>query len=300
MPRDWESSFTSWGAPPGATEQTKCENAERAVRKAIDASSKLNSKPINVFAQGSYANRTNVRQDSDVDICVLYTGAFFGDYSFSQGLLASALGFSDGAYFYTDFKNDVQAALISHFGSDSVTRGKKAFDVHANTYRIDADVVPCFEHRRYSGTPQSNNFISGTQLFPDNGGEIINWPRQNYDNGVSKNDATGRRFKALTRIIKRLRNEMVDQGHDTAKVIPSYLIECLIWNVPNANFGQQTLKADVRNAIAYLWDETRSAETCKDWGEINDLKYLFNAFQPWTREQVNSFLQAAWNYIGFE
>jgi hypothetical protein len=75
-------------------------------------------------------------------------------------------------------------------GADSVTRGNKAFDVHANTYRVDADVVPCFEHRRYLETPQSHWFESGTELLPDNGGKIINWPRQNYDNSFAKNDAT--------------------------------------------------------------------------------------------------------------
>lgn len=302
MSRDWEATFSSWGAAPGETEQTKCENAERAVRKAIDASTKLSAKSIEVFAQGSYANRTNVRQDSDVDICVLYTGAFFPDYSMSEGLNGAALGHSDGAYLYTEFKNDVESALVAHFGRMSVTRGKKAFDVHANTYRIDADVVPCFEHRRYMGTPQSNWHVSppGTQINPDNGGTIINWPRQNYANGVKKNDATGRRFKAVTRILKRLRNEMVDEGHREAEPIPSYLIECLVWNVPNDGLGQDTLKGDVRYAIDHLWDKTRADETCNEWGEVNELKYLFRGSQPWSRAQVNSFLEAAWIYVGFQ
>src|ERR1022692_2164024 len=100
MGRDWESTFSGWAAAPGITEQTKCENAERAVRKAIDASDTLCPEPIKVFTQGSYANRTNVRQDSDVDICVLYTGAFFPDYSMSDGLSDTVLGFPNGAYFY--------------------------------------------------------------------------------------------------------------------------------------------------------------------------------------------------------
>lgn len=60
--RDWESTFSSWGAAPGAMEQTKCDNAERAVRKAISASTKLSSKSIDVFTQGSYANRTRLRR----------------------------------------------------------------------------------------------------------------------------------------------------------------------------------------------------------------------------------------------
>jgi predicted nucleotidyltransferase len=298
--RDWEATFSSWGAAPAATEQTKCDNAERAVRKAISASTKLSWKDITIFTQGSYANRTNVRQDSDVDVCVLYTGAFFSDYSMSEGLSSSVLGFADGDYPYSEFKNDVEAALVSYFGRDSVTRGNKAFDVHANTYRIDADVVPAFEHRRFHGTPQSNWFSSGTQILPSNGGLIINWPRQNYDNGVEKNEATGRRFKAVTRILKRLRNEMADERYEAANPIPSYLIECLVWNVPNNGFGHITFTGDVRYALAHLWNETRSDETSKEWGEVNELKYLFRGGQPWSRGQVNTFLQAAWDYIGFE
>ena len=224
--------------------------------------------------QGSYANRTNVRQDSDVDVCALYTGAFFSDYSMSQNLNANVLGFQDGTYPYVDFKKDVGAALASYFDENSVTQGNKAFDVHANTYRMDADVVPCFEHRRFMGTPENNWYLSGTEFRPGNGGEIINWPRQNYANGVEKNDATGRRFKAVTRILKRLRNKLIEEGCAAAEPIPSYLIECLVWNVPNEGFQHDTLNADVRNTLAHLWNETRADETCKEWGEVNDLKYF--------------------------
>lgn len=298
--RDWEATFSSWGAPPGSTEKAKCENAERIVRKAIDASDELPSKSIEVFAQGSYANRTNVRQDSDVDICVLYTGAFFPDYSFSEGLCDAVLGFTGGGYPYSKFKNCVEAALKSYLGAGTVTRGNKAFDVHANTYRVDADVVPCFEHRRYCGTPATHDYLSGTEFRPDNGGAVINWPRQSYRNGVAKNEATNRRFKPVTRVLKRLRNEMADNGDETAEPVPSYLIECLVWNVSNAGFGHDTYKADVRFTLAHLWNQTRSDDMCNQWREISDLKYLFHPIQQWTRGQVHAFLQSAWDYIGFK
>jgi len=300
LSRDWNATFSSWSAAPSATEQAKCENAERAVRKAMDGSSKLAPHTIEVFTQGSYANRTNVRQDSDVDICILFKDVFFTDYTLSEGLNNSAVGLSDASYTYSDFKNDVEAALVSHFGRASVARGKKAFDVHANTYRIDADVVPCLEHRRYMGTPQYHWYEAGTELRPDNGGRIINWPKQNYRNGVAKNDATGRGFKGVTRILKRLRYELIDEGYTIAEAIPSYLIECLVWNVPNEYFGHALWKDDVHDVIAHLWNETRTDESCKEWGEVNELKYLFRAAQPWTRSGVNSFLQVVWDYIGFE
>ncbi len=300
MARDWESVFCSWGSAPSQTEQQKAENAEVAIRKALKASSKLTSMTLEVFAQGSYKNRTNVRQDSDVDICVLYKDAFFADYKSSKGLSDESTGNHQSDYTYSQFKNDVGQALVDYFGKQFVTRGNKAFDIHKNTYRIDADVVPCLEHRRYMGEPGAYYYEAGTQLLPDNGGRIINWPKQNYDNGVDKNDRTSRQFKAVTRIFKRLRYELIDEGYSKAESIPSYLLECLAWNVPDDHFGTGSQVGDVRNALAYLWNNTRTDESCKEWGEVNELKYLFRAAQPWTRQNVNDSLQIAWEYIGFE
>ena len=295
MNRDWESTFRSWGQAPSQTERDKCENAEQAVRKAIAASSTLAARSISVFAQGSYANRTNVRQDSDVDICVLCRDVFY--YDLPTGVLRESYGITPASYEYAQFKNGVGAALSDYFGYSAVTRGNKAFDVHANSYRVDADVVPAFEYRWYTSV---SAYHEGTKFLPDNGGEVINWPTQNYDNGVSKNRLTGERFKAMVRIMKRLRNEMNEAAVGAAKPIPSFLNECLVWNVPNEGFGHDTYKEDVRYVIAHLWNNTGTVESCGEWGEINELKYLFRSGQPWTREQANTFLLAAWAYVGLE
>jgi hypothetical protein len=293
--RDWESTFRSWGQAPGQTERVKCENAEQPVRKAIAASSALAARSVNVFAQGSYANRTNVRQDSDVDVCVLCRDVFY--YDLPAGVLRETYGITPANYEYAQFKNEVGAALTGYFGYSAVARGNKAFDVHANSYRVDADVVPAFEYRWYTS---ASAYHEGTKFLPDNGGEVINWPTQNYDNGVSKNQRTGERFKAIVRIMKRLRNEMNEAAVGAAKPIPSFLNECLVWNVPNEDFGHDTYNEDVRYVIAHLWNNTKTVESCGEWGEINELKYLFRGGQPWTHEQTNSFLQAAWDYIGFQ
>lgn len=295
MSRDWETTFRSWGQPPSQTERDKCENAERAIRKAIAASSVLDARSITVFAQGSYANRTNVRQNSDVDICVRCNDVFY--YDLPPGVLSESCGIRPASYEYGLFKSEVGTALAEYFGFSAVTRGNKAFDIHANSYRIDADVVPAFEYRRYT-SPSS--FHAGTKLLPDGGGEIINWPAQNYDNGVSKNRRTAERFKAAVRIVKRLRDEMTEARVAEAESISSFLIECLVWNVPDEGFGHAAYKDDVRCVISRLWNDTRDFALCCEWGEINELKYLFRGGQPWTREHATGFLQAAWDYIGFQ
>src|SRR5258708_36561210 len=128
MNMSWEDTFRSWGKAPGTTEQTKCNNAETAIRKAITADSTLSNKNVTVFAQGSYCNRTNVRQDSDVDICVLSTNTFF--YDLPDGMTQTAFGIEAATYQYPEYKNDVEHALVSYLGKDAVICGKKAFDVH--------------------------------------------------------------------------------------------------------------------------------------------------------------------------
>lgn len=296
---NWEEKFQSWARPPGQTEQQKCENAVRGVQKAIEASTALNCRNVTVLPQGSYHNRTSVRIESDVDVGVVCTDSFF--YDLPQGKTPSDFGFTTpAAYSYPEFKDHVHSALASYFGGNSVTPRSKVFDIHANSYRVEADVVPCFEYHRYDSYDSSGINSVGTAFLTSAGTRIINWPEQNYENGVAKNEATGKRFKALVRILKHLRNEMEEANIPEAKPIGSFLIECLAWNVPDQWMGQETLTKDVRSALAYLLVSTQEFESCKEWGEINELKYLFRSAQPWTLAQVNAFMVAAWIYLRFE
>ncbi len=120
-----------------------------------------------------------------------------------------------------------------------------------------------------------------------------------YENGISKNNATGTRFKSIVRVLKALSNEMTGQGVGVADV-PRFLVECLVWNVPNSDFQNLTYRADVRSALGFLFNNTRSQEYCNDWGEVSELIYLFRSGQRWTLQQAHTFISAAWDYIGFE
>ena len=296
-----EDTFVSWSQGPGTTESDKCENAETAVRKAVAADETLSKMNISVFATGSYRVRTNVRQDSDVDICVRCNDAFFGTYP--AGKKREDFGNVEATLKFPAFKGFAQAALESYFAADSVTPGNKAFDVHANTYRIDADVVPAFEHRRYTGQVNadgSHDFLSGVAFLPEKGPMIINWPDQTYDNGVERNSQTGRHYKRVIRILKRLRNKMQEDEIPAANNIASFLIECLVWNVPLKAFQHDRYTDDVRYVLAHAFNNTQKDADCAEWGEVSELKYLFRPAKPWTRQQANQFLDAAWIYIGFE
>jgi hypothetical protein len=298
---NWETSFLNWAKQPSDAEEEKCENAKRMISKAVQTSRALQELEIKVFAQGSYRNNTNVRLDSDVDICVCCMDYCYTDYNFANHLLDSDVGLMETNYTCRQFKDAIEQALREYFGSRAIIRGNKALNVHENSYRVEADVVPSFEHRRYmvdqNGTPY---YISGNEFITDGGERIVNWPDQHYENGVRKNDATGRRFKRIVRILKRLRNQMEEDGILVAKPIPSYLIESLVWNVPNERFGYSTYWENMRWVLAYLFDNTLNIKDCKEWGEINELIYLFHAGQPWTFQQAHNFINAAWEYIGLK
>lgn len=295
MSRDWEEQFREWAKPPGKTEQDRCDNAESAIRNAIKASDKLKAHDIRIFAQGSYRNNTNVRKDSDVDIGILCTDTLLND--FPPGMNRDDFGLTPATYHYEQYKNEIEEALVNHFGRPAIKRGNKAFDVHETTYHVEADVAAFFEHRRYE---KDGTFIKGVALRTDREKKRTkNWPEQHYENGVSKNKATGTRFKSIVRVLKAISNEMTGQGVRAASV-PGFLIECLVWNVPNSDFQNSTYRADVRAALAFLFNNTPSHEDCKEWGEVSDLIYLFNSEQKWTLQQAHDFTSATWDYIGFE
>jgi hypothetical protein len=146
---DWEYTLRRWSKPSSDTEQEKCANAESAIRKAISESDDLSGLTITVRAHGSYRNNTNVSQESDVDIYVCCYDVCFTDFSLADGFAEQDVALGPGAFPYAAFKNSVENALVAKFGRAQVTRGDRAFDVHENSYRVDADVVAAIEHRRY-------------------------------------------------------------------------------------------------------------------------------------------------------
>lgn len=299
----WESLFSTWSHGPSPTEQERCDNAVRMIKDAINSYSGLAQREIKVFAQGSYRNRTNVRQDSDVDVCVLCEDTIYYVLGHAPGATKESLGLTAPAtYDFADLKRDIKTALVQKFGNSAVTQGDKAFDVHETSYRIAADVVPAFVGRDYLPDGQGRYYYrKGTVLQSDKTKSLIyNWPEQNYNNGVSKHIATNRRFKKIVRIIKRMRNKLESEGIDVGASTSSYLFESVVHNCPNTCFSNYMLYDDVRQVIVSAWEKVSKEQQERSMLEVNEIKYLFHPNQPWTIDDTRICLHAIYNYIGFE
>ncbi len=295
-PEEWEARFRNWAGGPGDTELERCANAERMIRKAIAASTSLKDLDIEVFAQGSFRNITNIAQESDIDVSVCLREAWF--YDIPEGTNASDFGLCSTEHTYAKYKQNVIDAVTQYFGAENVTPGNKAIRIHSNSYRVDADVVPSFEFREYYDVNNPSRFRPGVRFYSTDGKSITNYPKQHIDCGIAKNGQTQKRFKRMARVLKSLQIEMIDENAIKTN-LPSFLIESLVYNVPDEHFGATSYRADVQNILAHIFNNTRPADGTK-WFEVKGIKYLFHPTQPWSKEDAHAFVGAAWNYLEFD
>lgn len=298
MARYTEDQLNNWRKPPSNSEEQRLETTERRIREAIQKSDELKEYDVEVFGQGSYANDTNVKLESDVDINVCSTAYFFTSYN-ADGISDKTFGYESGNYSYSDFKEKVRKALVAEFGSNNVKEKNKCFTVVENSNRVKADVVPTFELRRHDDAT-SSHVIKGVRYYAKDWTEVTNYPKQHIDNGKRKNAKTQKRFKRVVRIFKKVRYKMIDEGIQVNPNITSFLLECLVWNVPDYVFNVYDTWTDrVKESIRHIYQKTKNEESCKEWGEVSELLYLFKGNRKWSVSDVNAYMVQMWNYMGF-
>ncbi len=152
---------------------------------------------------------------------------------------------------------------------------RKRNRIKESSTRVETDVVPTFDYRDYFA---SGGFVEGAKFISDNGKQVVNYPLQHIENGKSKNRLTQKRFKRLTRIYRRIRYIMLDDGVDVSDNITSFLLECLVWNVPDRIFNENYSWTDrLKQSIVYLYEQTNDYEKCKEWGEVSEILYLLTS-----------------------
>ena len=288
-----EEALAGWTRPSSDGEQEKQDRTERMIREAIAEHEPLVNCALRVYAKGSYANNTNVRADSDVDIAVECTEAEYWEEAM-PGLHTATQSYR-GAWTPERLRLELAAALARKFPGAVDTSGSTAMRIHSSSTRVDADVVPCFSYRYYLDRASSR---IGTKIFRSDGTTLVNYPEQQLVNGRDKNQRTGHAFKKTVRILKRVENNIVQGG---GAPVASFFIECLTYNCPDAVFLAPSWTQTIRHALAHIWSSLQADEPSSDeqrWLEVNECFFLFHPNQKWTRVDGRSFAQAAWNYLG--
>lgn len=268
-----------------------------AIRRALTHNeAPFASRSIDVFLQGSYGNDTNVWGDSDVDV-VVRTHAIYHSNSDELNYADKAAfdrQFVPATYQYDHFKGEVTNWLASWFGKD-VKPGNKAVQILANASRRKVDVIISNEFRLYlpSNRFMPLRYISGVRFTTRDGRVIVNYPKQHSANLTARHQQSNGWLKPAIRIMKNMRNRMVDDNVIERTRAPSYFIEGMMHNVPLSTF-RNNYRQTVSESLDWLWTTEFSALTC-----ANGIHPLVANGTPtsWRADDFYVFLAAAREYF---
>lgn len=287
-----ESTLKYYALPLSETEDIKCKRAIEAVRDAlkdlgytddnksisllesntlsyaITMRNPISSARIHAFIQGSYANNTCVRNESDVDIAIVREDIY--EYAFGEKF---DIFVNEKESEARALKDAVERALKNRF-PNQVKRGNKSIKVEGNTYRKQADTVPCLAMHYYYRSDQQDytHYHDGIIIVADDGSIIRNFPKQHIANGKSKNIRTNFYYKKVVRIMKKMRHLMSDYGYHSADAVSSFGIESLLWNVPDSSYTNwSNYGFTFQRIIEYLYNNKAFLPIYK---EANGIKKL--------------------------
>ncbi|MCI4441865.1 MAG: nucleotidyltransferase [Lentimicrobium sp.] len=242
------------------------------------------------YLQGSYKNDTNIRGDMDVDVVVQLNTTFCSNLNEEQKTI---LGITPAGYKWKDFRDDVFQALKDYYDSTDITEGNKSIKVKGSNNRLPADVVVCIQYRKYYKL-EPNAYIEGMCFWSKNDNrQIINYPKIHYDNGVSKHQNSNNWYKPTVRTFKNIRNYLHDNYYISKDLVPSYFLECMLYNVPTSKFGV-SYQETFCNVVNWLAKANLDDFICQN----EQLKLFGPTPEQWNINQAKDFIKkiiSLWN-----
>jgi len=286
IPEEQLDTWSHQGAVQGSCDTYNAVRAALESQKAV-----YKDKTFEVFLQGSYGNDTNIYAESDVDTVMRLDSIWRSDLSPlpPEQQQAYHQAYGKATYTFDEFKRGVVLRLSKAFGEGDVKPGNKAVKIKANGSRRSADVVACYQYRRYIRfiDEDDQEYVSGIIFPTDSSGEVINYPKLHSENCTAKHQATDGWFKPMVRIMKNMRTKLVDDGKIGKDTAPSYYIEGMVWNVPDEKFGE-SYQDTFCNCVNWLKDTDRSKLVCAN----KQYWLLGNANVQWTKAKCEAFLLA--------
>lgn len=227
------------------------------IRETLE-SVNLNGLSYVVYPQGSYANKTNIAKDSDVDLVIALSSAFYAD---KKELSASEIEEYEKYYQRSEltwhrFQEAVVEVLRSWY---CVQKKSKCVNVRSNLIRLPADVLIALDHRHYKSFPGffEQTFVEGVQFYTSEDVKIINFPKEHIRACARKDKAVSWQYKPVVRVAKNVRNMLIanEETELTDGAAPSYFLESLLWNVPDRCFRGDLPQA-YRNVVEWLHANT--------------------------------------------
>lgn len=89
---------------------------------------------------------------------------------------------------------------------------------------------------------------------------------------------------------------MMDQNIILPDSMPSFFLECLVWNLSPETFAHQTHKETTKAVISKIWNDMRAQEKAIKYAEVCDLYWLFKG-QKRTPAEAEEFMLKSWQFM---
>ncbi len=292
-----EAQLKTW-SNDGAT--GSAEVTHNRIRRVLNAHEWPARVKPDLYLQGSYRNSTTIRADSDVDLVCEITSVFYSNKASALTPAQRAVldqTYGNGGVSWSQFHAEVLKVLCAAYGRQ-VDPSTNAIKVPAGQGRLAADVVVTATYKQYIPNPFTTalpNFHQGVTFWADGVRQVVNFPRQHYDNGVNKNDygRTGERFKPMVRVFKNARRYMVERGLLEDDIAPGYFIQCLLYNVPDYLF-----LGTFEQAFVAILNWLLTADLNTSWCQNGIYRLFGDQPNEWTTAKARTYLQtlvALWN-----
>lgn len=273
---------------------------EKIEKNLKSDSSKIQHKSqLKIFLQGSYRNSTNIYGNSDVDIVVQHNATFSRNISklTQNEIEVYKEVYTSATYTWEDFKKEIIKTLCFTFGAENIEIANKSIKINTGIY--EADVIPCFEYRKYLsfGRELNNrNYITGIKFYTEKDKTpIINYPKMHYENGVNKNKNVSGNYKPAIRIFKNFKKELVESNIIKKELASSYFVENLLYNVPDEKYMNYDISKRIYNILKWLYDNQNSlnkfncqneqielfGESQEQWNELDAKKFISSVIKLW-------------------
>lgn len=252
---------------------TSSADTHRSIRAALDAYEWPDGMNYEAYLQGSYANSTNIRGNSDVDLVVETDSVFYSNLTDAE---KAQLRLEPGKFSFRDFRAHVVKALQDYYGVAKVdTTGDKSIKVAADSNRLKADVIPAVLYREYKDLRVIAEGI--TFWGQRTNTQIINYPKRHISNGENKNSQarTKAMFKKSVRMFKNARERIIQSNSTLRSKYPSYFLECFIYNAADSCF--KATYSETYLAVLEFFLQKIKANELTDFVCQNERQWLFGS-----------------------
>ncbi len=293
----FDINISKWARPLNLYTDGVVKSIARSVCDALEASGLADT--CKVLPYGSQYFDSAISVNTPLDIYVLDTKNFA--YDVQSTVDTSTLDLPKEQTDYKKFRDIVYKDMRNHFHKNNVSIIGNTIYIKKENYKVH--VKPALLYHAYTNVINKNgeqvvSFIEGVTMPKKDGSPLIYYPFHEEKNYNSTNIKTDYRFNSIVRVFKHLSDWMSrKEGYST--MIHSFLITCLLYNVPNVVIKRMSGYDDaIVEIVDYLYD-ILTTDLYKDMYEINDIKLLFSSKQTWTRESALDFILKSKKYIKY-